>query len=167
MTFTNYQIGFMQGRLSECVDGKIQAFPWRDWKQEFSIASSIDLSVMEWTLDQKSLYKNPLLTSDGQNTIMTLSKQFGVKIPSLTGDCFMQAPFWKASGITRNILQSDFLAICNACANVGISTLVSPYRQWTDNSYKRISLLIFTFPDRFSGWLIYKSGFRIRLFPQS
>ena len=72
----------MQGRLSECVDGKIQAFPWRDWKQEFSIASSIDLSVMEWTLDQKSLYKNPLLTSDGQNTIMTLSKQFGVKIPS-------------------------------------------------------------------------------------
>ena len=30
----------MQGRLSPLVDGKIQAFPWNYWKQEFKIANS-------------------------------------------------------------------------------------------------------------------------------
>ena len=154
----------MQGRLSECVDGKIQAFPWRDWKQEFSIASSIDLRVMEWTLDQKSLYKNPLLTSDGQNTIMTLSKQFGVKIPSLTGDCFMQAPFWKASGITRNIYNLTFV-ICNACANVGISTLVIPLVDNGQLDTEQENILIDYLLSRSIFWLtIWQSGFRIRLF---
>ena len=41
------QIGFMQGRLCERVDGKIQAFPWRDWKNEFPAAAAIDLHLME------------------------------------------------------------------------------------------------------------------------
>ena len=29
------KIGFMQGRLSEIVDDKIQAFPWLEWENEF------------------------------------------------------------------------------------------------------------------------------------
>ena len=32
------KIGFMQGRLSSKVNGKIQAFPWESWKEEFEIA---------------------------------------------------------------------------------------------------------------------------------
>ena len=28
------RIGFMQGRLSPQVDGKIQAFPWVHWRDE-------------------------------------------------------------------------------------------------------------------------------------
>jgi L-ribulose-5-phosphate 3-epimerase len=54
------QIGFMQGRLCEPVDGKIQAFPWRDWESEFRNAAAIDLRLMEWTLDQERLNENPL-----------------------------------------------------------------------------------------------------------
>ena len=46
-----YQIGFMQGRLSEVVDGKIQAFPWRGWQEEFRQARKIGIGLMEWTLD--------------------------------------------------------------------------------------------------------------------
>ena len=32
------RIGFMQGRLSPMVNGKIQAFPYETWKNEFAIA---------------------------------------------------------------------------------------------------------------------------------
>jgi L-ribulose-5-phosphate 3-epimerase len=119
-------IGFIQGRLCDQVDGKIQAFPWSDWEAEFSVAASIDLHLMEWTLDQDRLYENPLMTSDGQFRIRSLCQQYRIEIPSLTGDCFMQAPFWKAESQAKVGLKADFLAICEACANIGTRMVVVP-----------------------------------------
>ena len=55
----------MQGRLCERVNGKIQAFPWREWESEFPAAEAINLHLMEWTLDQERLYENPLMTTGG------------------------------------------------------------------------------------------------------
>ena len=121
-----HRIGFMQGRLCAQVDGKIQAFPWRDWESEFGAAVSIGIHLMEWTLDHERLYENPLMTSEGQRKIKTLCRQYDVSIPSLTGDCFMQAPFWKSDGKFRRNLQTDFLAIVRACSTVGIRLLVVP-----------------------------------------
>ncbi len=116
----------MQGRLCERVNDKIQAFPWHDWESEFSVATSINLQLMEWTLDQERLYENPLMTVDGQERIRSLCLQHGISIMSLTGDCFMQAPFWKSESRARVNLQSDFLAIVRACGNMGIRMMVVP-----------------------------------------
>jgi len=116
----------MQGRLCERVDGKIQAFPWRDWESEFPAAAAIDLHLMEWTLDQERLHENPLMTMEGQEKIRALCQHHDLAIPSLTGDCFMQAPFWKVDGQARANLQADFLAIGRACATVGIRMMVVP-----------------------------------------
>lgn len=121
-----YNIGFMQGRLCDRVNGMIQAFPWQDWKTEFAAAAAIGLHMMEWTLDQERLHENPLMTESGQRTISDLCQQHQLTIPSLTGDCFMQAPFWKEEGTAREALQSDFLAIGRACAKVGIRMMVVP-----------------------------------------
>ena len=120
------KIGFMQGRLCNQVDGKIQAFPWQDWETEFPIAQILSIPLMEWTLDQDRLYENPLMTTAGQSNIRSLCHQYNVKIPSLTGDCFMQAPFWKADVSNRNSLQADFHAICQASFQVGIQMIVVP-----------------------------------------
>jgi len=120
------RIGFMQGRLSAQVDGKIQAFPWRDWESEFAAAAAINLHLMEWTLDQERLYENPIMTAVGQERIRKLCQHYDIAIPSLTGDCFMQAPFWKVEGQDRIDLQRDFLAIGHACASVGIRMIVVP-----------------------------------------
>jgi L-ribulose-5-phosphate 3-epimerase len=120
------RIGFMQGRLCDRVDGKIQAFPWRNWESEFPVAAAIDLHLMEWTLDQERLHENPLMTTAGQKKIRTLCQDHDLAIPSLTGDCFMQAPFWKVDGQARASLQADFLAIGRACAAVGIRMIVVP-----------------------------------------
>ncbi|MBF0211937.1 MAG: sugar phosphate isomerase/epimerase [Magnetococcales bacterium] len=122
----NAPIGFMQGRLSPLVNGRIQAFPEATWRQEFEIAGKNGLRMMEWTLDQDGLYDNPLMTPAGQAEIRQLCARHGVSIPSLTGDCFMQAPFWKASGDRQAALQRDFLAVATAAATVGISLIVVP-----------------------------------------
>lgn len=120
------RIGFMQGRLSPLVNGHIQAFPWDCWQAELTSAKKNGLCLMEWTLDQNRLYENPLLTSAGQTEIAELSRMHGVHIDSLTGDCFMQSPFWKATGAYGDQLQEDFRAVARACSVVGISKLVLP-----------------------------------------
>lgn len=120
------EIGFMQGRLSPIVDGRIQSFPWSCWQDEFSIGQRHGFRLIEWTLDQERLYENPLMTVDGQAEIRALCSQHEFTVLSLTGDCFMQAPFWKAEGAARDALQADFVAIAEACASVGISMIVVP-----------------------------------------
>lgn len=116
----------MQGRLSSLINGKIQAFPWTCWQQEFPIARDLELGMMEWTLDQDDLYLNPLLTTPGQQEIRKLCQTHQLTIPSLTGDCFMQAPFWKVSGQAKFDLEADFIAVARASAEVGIAMIVVP-----------------------------------------
>lgn len=116
----------MQGRLSPLADGRIQSFPWEFWQREFATAQQIGFGLMEWTLDQERLYENPLLTTGGQNEICALCARYKMALLSLTGDCFMQAPFWKAPVEQRLGLEEDFIAIANACKAVGIRYVVVP-----------------------------------------
>lgn len=120
------RIGFMQGRLSPIVNGMIQSFPWNNWREEISDAGILGFTKMEWTLDQDRLYENPLMTSAGQEEIIVLSRQQKLSIPSMTGDCFMQAPFWKVGGAERKARQKDFIAILEACSKIGVSQIVVP-----------------------------------------
>jgi L-ribulose-5-phosphate 3-epimerase len=120
------RIGFMQGRLSPLVGGKIQAFPASCWQEEFRTAQKLGFELMEWTLDQDKLYDNPLLTAAGRAEILELQSTCGVTVLSLTGDCFMQSPFWKAKGSEVTSLLQDFRAVAKACAAVGIVMMVVP-----------------------------------------
>ena len=120
------RVGFIQGRLSPPVDGRIQAFPRDRWREEFILADEVDLRIMEWTLDQERLLENPLMTVAGRQEIRQLSERHGVAIPSLTGDCFMQAPFWKASGEQRYRLERVVRGVLGACRAAGIGTVVVP-----------------------------------------
>ena len=122
----NSRIGFMQGRLSPIINGKIQEFPWDNWRREFEVGASLGFNIMEWTLDQEHLYQSPLMTKKGQLEIRKLSSDYGVRIPSLTGDCFMQSPFWKLSGADKKDRQNDLICILDGCANVGITQVVIP-----------------------------------------
>jgi L-ribulose-5-phosphate 3-epimerase len=122
----NPSIGFMQGRLSPIYGGQIQSFPWETWKDEFKIANQIGFTLMEWTLDHEGLIDNPLMTQDGRNVITQLSKKYKICIPSLTGDCFMQAPFWKARDDDQVLLEELFINVVKNCASLKISMIVLP-----------------------------------------
>lgn len=119
-------IGFMQGRLSPPVNGKIQAFPWTHWQHEFATAHANSFGLMEWTLDQERLYENPLMTAAGREEIRALMQRHKVQVLSLTGDCFMQAPFYKVEGPARKTLLTDFGHVVDACADIGIRYVVVP-----------------------------------------
>lgn len=120
------RIGFMQGRLSPQLKGKIQAFPWAHWREEFALAQAAGFGLMEWTLDAERLYENPLMTSEGRTEIAALKSRHAVEIDSLTGDFFMQAPFHKAASSEREARLRDLRAVCEACAKLGIRMLVIP-----------------------------------------
>lgn len=125
-TASSSRIGFMQGRLSPLVGGRIQAFPWDHWTQEYPAAEALGIGLMEWTLDHDRLYDNPLMTEDGRARIAALGGNHGLAVPSLTGDLFMQAPFWKANGSERAALLDAFDAVATACASAGIGLVVVP-----------------------------------------
>ena len=119
-----FNFGVMQGRLSKKVNNKIQAFPEKDWKKEFSKANKLGLKIIEWTLDYKKFYNNPVLTDKGQKSIKKLQKKYSIKIKSLTGDCFMQKPFWKTSKNSKLI--SDFKNLIKSCNKLKIKFIVIP-----------------------------------------
>jgi L-ribulose-5-phosphate 3-epimerase len=120
----NECIGFMQGRLSSPVDGAIQAFPWAHWRDEFVVARELGFHSMEWTLDQERLRENPLLLDPAGTS--RFAAKYDVNIPSITGDCFMQAPFYKRDGRARAELLDDLQAILEAAARIGASIVVVP-----------------------------------------
>jgi len=120
------EIGFMQGRLSPQVNGKIQAFPWERWRDEFAAAEAIGIRLMEWTLDHEGLMSNPLMTDSGRAEIKALSSRHQVRIVSLTGDIFMQMPFWRVDGAERAQRLKEFDAVAQACADIAIRFIVVP-----------------------------------------
>lgn len=121
------RIGFMQGRLSPQIDGRIQAFPWPFWQDEFVTAAALSLPFMEWTLDAERLAENPLMTTMGRTRIRELMAAHAVAIPSLTGDCFMQEPFWKgASGAVVDERLETFRRVVVACGEMSIRNVVVP-----------------------------------------
>jgi hexulose-6-phosphate isomerase len=121
-----HKIGFMQGRLSPIQGKKIQSFPWKNWKNEFKIGKRLNFKILEWTLDSAKLYSNPLMTKKGQAKIKNLCRKYNFKVLSLTGDCFMQKPFWKINSLKRINLQIDFLNIVYAGSKMGIKFIVLP-----------------------------------------
>ena len=119
-----YKFGVMQGRLSPIVENRIQIFPKKNWKTEFQRAKDLGLKYIEWTLDYDTFKYNPILKKSGINKIKKLSNKTSVKIKSLTGDCFMQKPFWKT--YRNNKLIKDLKKILDSCNKVGIKFIIVP-----------------------------------------
>ena len=61
-------LGFMQGRLSIMYNGKLKSF-LLTLKSEFYIASSLNINLIEWTIDEENFDKNPIVTKKGNSEI--------------------------------------------------------------------------------------------------
>jgi hexulose-6-phosphate isomerase len=120
-------LGIMQGRLSKSLTGKIQEFPEKTWEKEFELANKIGLRAIEWTLDYANFKLNPLFDLKEQSKINYLKDKFLIKIPSITLDCFVEAPFYKRNELTgmESDIQ-DLLWIARNLQNVEVKLLVLP-----------------------------------------
>ena len=66
------------------------------------------------------------MNSKDQIVIKRLMKKCKVKIISLTGDCFMQAPFWKCDGHEQKQLMIDFVNVIKSSSSIGIKFVIVP-----------------------------------------
>lgn len=119
-------IGFMQGRLSPQIDGKIQAFPARHWREEFALAQRFGFPLIEWTIDHDGFDDNPVMSSAGQSEIRMLQKRHGVVVASVTADSFMHAPFFKATGDSAAAWFDELRRLFDAAMDLQIRYLVVP-----------------------------------------
>ena len=117
------RIGFMQGRLSPIRNNRIQSFPWESWSTEFAIANSLDLPMMEWTIDSERFEENPLITTSGQSEIKSLKESHELTIPSVTCDYFMENPFWTAG---RDESKKALTKIIEGMSSITAKYLVIP-----------------------------------------
>ena len=120
------RVGFLQGRLSPIVDGRIQSFPWEGWREELALAVSVGFDRFEWLIDSDGIDSNPLMTEVGRSAIIGEIDTHGIAIPAATGDYFMRNPYWKSSGTRRNELHTRLMAAIRACSLVGISSIMIP-----------------------------------------
>ena len=161
------RIGFMQGRLSPQVNGKIQAFPEQHWQEEFDYAKSIKIDLMEWTLDSHNLDKNPLLNNSGRKRIKELSILNSLKINSITGDFAMQNPFWKAiDKLDEKKSFNDIVKVIDSMNKLKIKYLVIPLvdNGAIENTYQQDKLVfklneISDFIERKEVIIIFESDF--------
>ncbi len=119
-----FKLGFMQGRLSPIVRGRIQAFPFGDWKKEFLLAKKINLKIMEWTIDMYNYQKNPILTTRGIQEITRLKRKYKIEINSITCDFLMEHPFYKKKINTS--YKNKFKFFLKKCSDLKIKTIVVP-----------------------------------------
>jgi hexulose-6-phosphate isomerase len=120
-------LGIMQGRLSKSLSGKIQEFPAKTWKKEFELANLIGIKKIEWILNYGELRLNPIFNIKNFSEVSSLQNIYDIQIPSLTLNCFVEAPFYKLNELTG--LESDatdLLWIVKNLRHTKISTLVLP-----------------------------------------
>ena len=119
-------LGFMQGRLSEPLDGKIQHFPIKRWEEEFHIAARIGLSSMEWVYEFEEVKKNPLDNEENLNKIKEISLETGINIGSVVADYFMESKLFNEQEEVINENVNKLERLINSCSIAGIPIIEIP-----------------------------------------
>jgi hexulose-6-phosphate isomerase len=66
------------------------------------------------------------MTAGGRREIREIARDLGVQVRSLTGDCFMEAPFYKAEGRERGRRLDQVERVIEASAEIGVEYVVMP-----------------------------------------
>ena len=91
----------MQGRLVNSEKrNAIQYFPDKSWTLEFKLAKKINFKIIEWTVNEENLEKNPIYNGELKK-VKNIMKNYKIKIPSITNDYFMQKPFFKEKNLKK------------------------------------------------------------------
>lgn len=123
---SRHRLGFMQGRLCPPVEGKIQAFPWADWRSEFPTAQAEGFEVVEWIFEAPRSEENPLWSPAGVAEIRALSERHGVEVESICADYFMERPFFRGDAASRRESVGVLSRLLERAQEVGASMVEIP-----------------------------------------
>lgn len=131
MEKNKFKIGIMQGRLSPPINGKIQAFPWDNWKNEFEIAARIGFDHIEFIFESANYTEHPVFTKEGQKKIKLLSRTTGINVNYVCADYFMEIPFIRVTKEVRKNNIQILTRLIEHCSQIGIKGIEIPF---VDNS---------------------------------
>lgn len=119
-------IGIMQGRLSPPPAGRLQAFPWASWRDEFASARRAGFGAIEWLVTADGLDDNPLWSDHGVAEIRGLSADHAIAVTSVCADCFIDRPFVRVAGAAREASSNLLTRLIERSAAAGIPVVLVP-----------------------------------------
>jgi L-ribulose-5-phosphate 3-epimerase len=115
----------MQGRLTPPEPERFQAFPRERWEDEFSLATRVPLSYIEWIYDLYGSDINPLTGDIGR--MLSRVNETGVAIPSICADYFMDRPILRCSEIEQTQRLQFLQRLLFLAKKVGVRRVVLPF----------------------------------------
>lgn len=127
------KVAFIQGRLVDLVNNKIQAFPRDDWEIELDKASKNNIKYIELTVDLENIWENPLASLVGQNYLKKKLISHNIKPLACTADFIMHNPPWKTCDYDYDYDEMIFITkeIIKGLGNIDCKIIVIPF---VDNS---------------------------------
>ena len=120
------KIGVMQGRLLPKYKGRYQAHPIGYWEDEFEIAASLGLDLIEFILDYNDYEDNPLMSVSGCKEIEEISNQSDVHVKTVCADYFMDAPLHSDDLNVATLSAAVLRQLILNSQNIGITDIIIP-----------------------------------------
>ena len=120
------KIGVMQGRLLPKYQGRYQAHPIGYWEDEFEIAASLGVDLIEFILDYNDYEENPLMSASGCKKIKDIVNQSGVKVKTVCADYFMDAPLHSTDLNVATLSAAVLRELIVNSRTIGVTDIVLP-----------------------------------------
>ncbi len=120
------RLGVMEGRLLPKYQGRYQAHPVGYWQDEFPIAASLGLDLIEFIVNQEGMAENPLMTDAGIAQVRDVMNRTGVAVASICADCFMAAPLHSQDKSVADQSIVSLRQLIGNAATLGIRAIVIP-----------------------------------------
>lgn len=128
---TIHPIGIMQGRLIPPKGRGIQFFPFEEWRDEFRLASGIQIDEIDFIFDLDRYEQNPLWTKEGITSVQKAIRESGVNVRHICADFFMRRPFFRASEQERQDNIAILKKLLESATQIGATNIEIPL---VDNS---------------------------------
>ena len=120
-------IAIMQGRLLPPYEGRFQAFPAKQWRDEFKNADKAGLACIEWIFEKPNERLNPFSSDEGIKELHQIIKTSGVGIRSICADYYMEELLIDANGNVRSKAVAHLHWLIDQAAKLSIIYIVLPF----------------------------------------
>ncbi len=120
------RLGVMQGRLLPKHKGRYQSFPVGRWPEEFSLAASMGLNLIEFIFDLEDHHANPLFSKKGRADILSMSRRTGIGVKTICADYFMDAPLHSPDVEVRRTSLGVLESLLAGASELGVTDIVIP-----------------------------------------
>tara|TARA_A100001011_G_scaffold382388_1_gene452093 strand:+ start:350 stop:1165 length:816 start_codon:yes stop_codon:yes gene_type:complete len=118
-----HKIAFIQGRLVDQINEKIQAFPIDEWEKELEIAAKNRINFVELTVDLNDIEHNPISCINNSIYLKNKLDSKSIEAIACTADFIMHCPPWLSD---YNKIRSITIDVIEGLGRVGCKYLVFP-----------------------------------------